>query len=470
MRKLFILLFLLGGCCHRPCPCEMEIDIPNQWESPLTCNMEPSVLEDFVWWDALEDPILNSLIEKASIKNLDLNSAALRILQARLERNGMSGASLPHIDASVSVGELGFNRKILKEALGSCVGSRTANVGFFEAGFDADWEIDFFGVNKHKIGALEARIHASEENYFNLWCTLTAEIARNYIELRGQQKQLQIIQNLIAANQDNVVLTEELVRIGIKNTADRKISEEQFNRMNARKPQVELAIQKSIHRLSILTGLYPSQLVCELTPLAPLPKLPCVLPVGIPTELLRNRPDIRKAEQDLAAAMELEESAIASLYPRFSIKGFIGDISTKCGSSGVYFITPQLLFPLFNSRMLEKDVEMSKTETQIALLEYHKVILNAFEEVENALAALKSSQERKSYLQKALESDEEALYSISDLYNQGFNSYFEVLTIQQALYSSEEELLQINIELLLEYVSLYKSLGGSKWMLLDNCL
>jgi NodT family efflux transporter outer membrane factor (OMF) lipoprotein len=328
-----------------------------------------------------------------------------------------------------------------------------------------EWEIDFFGKTAHEISALKAQEEATQEELCGIWVTLSAEIAKNYIELRGFQQRLQTIQRTIQTQEYAIQLTRELIERGVLNDGDLNRTEAEWSHLKAETPLIELNIDRAIHRLSILLGCAPGDLFECLKIASGLPHLPLEKPIGMPSDLLRRRPDIRKAERELAAATERVGSAIAGLFPRFSLTGFIGDISTNAGSlfkpaSATWFAAPQLLIPIFNSRLLLQDVEYNKISTQQAIYNYQKKVLDALEESENAIASYRYHDERSKHLADAYQKYNKAFEFSQELYHKGVTDYLAVITSAKALYSSEEAVIQAHVDQLLNYVSLYKALGG----------
>lgn len=437
------------------------IEMPCEWHSDVPEGMQRDETDCLLWWQSFNDPLLDSLIERAAAQNLDLSIAAARILEARVEEKGGETNLYPHIDGSATYGHAQYNQKTLDRLLGICRrGSHTRNINFFEIGFDADWEIDLFGKNLHDLKALQAKTESSEFEFMNIWITLSAEVAKNYIELRGLQQSREVITKHIAAQKDTLHLTHSLTYTGFSSNLDQKQAEEQLNRLLAQKPLVELSISKSIHRLSILLGYNPAELFCELEQPAPLPHLPCQKRIGVPSELLRRRPDIRRAERDLAAATEQVGSAIAALFPRISLQGFVGDISALCSGSFTWFGGCQILQPIFNSRLLEQDVTINQLKAEQALYSYQKTVLEALEETENAIASFHFELERNTNLAKAHEASQEAHTLMAQLYENGLKDYIQVQVANQSFLESEDSYLQSQIDLLLHYIALYKAVGG----------
>ncbi len=461
-RYLYLLLLGLGilsGCAVGPKYEPPALEMPCEWDSelPLTQNCG-----DFVWWRALQDPVLENLIEQAYEQNLDLYIVAERILEARAAEKGGKSPLFPHIDGSIACGQVHYDKKVLRKLVGGCKeGSRKGNVNFFEAGFDASWEIDLFGKHLHEFNALKAQTEAAEFEYSNLWVTLSAEVAKSYIELRLLQQRLNTLERNIHDQHETHQLTHDLLKSGISSSFDLKQSEAQLLTLQARKPDIELGIRSAMYRLSVLLGYQPGQFCDGLSEIAELPNLPCLQNIGIPSELLRRRPDIRKAERDLASATELVGSAVADLFPRISLNGFIGDIAAfNSGGFLNSYIGTQTLFPLLNSAMIEQDITINTSKAQQAMYHYQKVVLEALEEVENALASFHFESEKNQRLLEALQANREAYDTLYQLYHLGFKGYLEVLLINKSLLEAEDAYSQSQADLLQHYIALYKALGG----------
>lgn len=455
-RLLLLLHVVLAGCTVGPEYVPPTPAMPCEWHT-VSDEMQANSPDNFVWWEALNDPQLNELLEKAALQNLDLEIAALRILEARTMLKGGKAQNYPHVDASANCGHVQYDKHALNHVLGT---DAKSHFDFFEVGFDAEWEIDLFGKNTHDTNALKAQLEASEESYRDVWITLSAEVARNYIELRSQQQSLERLNKNIDAQNETFTLTKDLSHTGFESSIDQQTAQEQLHVLTAQKPQIELAIKRAIHRLSILLGYAPGALYDELCAATPLPQVPCQKPIGIPSELLRRRPDIRKAERDLAAATERVGSAIAAMFPRISLNGFLGDLGTFGSGGGAWYVGPQLLLPIFNSRLLEQDVNINKIQTRQALLEYQKIVLAALEETENAIAAFHYEMQRNHELSQALQASQDANQLTLQLYQTGITSYLDVLVGTRSLLAIQEAYQESQTAMLIEYIALYKALGG----------
>ena len=256
-----------------------------------------------------------------------------------------------------------------------------------------------------------------------------------------------------------------LENIGQISAIDTGALQEALYQIKQQKPLLDLSIAKSIHHLSILLGQSPHELFEELQKPFPIPCLPTEKTIGVPSELLRRRPDIRKAEKDLAVATERVSSAIAALFPRFSIRGFIGDVSTCIKtllnpSSGTWFAESQLLLPIFNSRLLQQDVDVSKLNRQEAFYNYQKAVYQALEETENAIASFNSDQEKLDLQTLSLYETQKNLDLTKMLYDVRDKDYITVQEKRRSYLTARDNLLQSQVALLMDYISIYKAIGG----------
>lgn len=469
--KNFIPFFFLiiAGCTVSP-PYEPPVmDVPCDWNAPIEEGMDSEPCDWFCWWQSFNDSILTELIEAASLQNLDIQIAESRIMQARMMGLGARASLYPRIDATVNYDYARYDHKVVRKLLGNKCRSHHNHLNFFEAGFDAEWEIDLFGKTQYEVKAAIADVGAACENLRDVMVTLSAEVARNYIELRGFQALLELTDKHLAAQKESIELTKSLYQSGFSGIVDQWQAEEELNILQAERPLLQLSIDKSIYRLSILLGYTPGELISILDPCAKVPELPCYKPIGLPSELLRNRPDIRRAERQLAAATERVGSAVADLFPRISLRGFFGEIATQLTNpSFLFFAGPSLLAPIFNSRSLQQDVDLNQYKAQEACLFYQKTVLEALEEVENSLAEFHYELEKHRRIVSALAKGSEVYEQNLQLYQRGLKNYLDVLVAQRSRVLLEESLLKSQVQLLKTYISLYKALGGG-WGVVDCC-
>ncbi len=461
MKRSLFLLLLLSGCSLQEPYRFPELDIPCEWQTKLPDEEHD---ECFNWWNHLNDPMLSALMLMASEGNLDLQIGMMRVLQARTEANGKYGDLYPRLDGSFNCGHVSFNKKILDSLVRkSCLNN--SSLSFFEIGFDAEWELDFFGKTQYDIAAAKAHAEGIEEDLSGVWVTVSAEIARNYVELRGLQSRRELLLERVEIGSQELTLNEELKSRGLIKTQDLNQLIANQSTLEAELPNLQLNISKAINRISILLGYNPGDLAEYLSCYQPI-DVPCTAPIGLPSELLQRRPDIRKAERELASATEKIGSAIASLFPRFSLWGFVGDISTKGGtlfdsSSFTWGVGPSVVVPIFNSKLLLQDVEYNKLATQEALYNYQKTVLEALEEAENAIAAYSAGETTLDHIRKASQVIQESEAQEAELKAKGVSSTLSLITVRkQALLAKDQEIQEVTSQLI-RYITVYKTLGGA---------
>ncbi len=475
-RELFALAcltpLLFVGCHQAAYQAPSSLGMPPTWHSTLAEGIQCEEIQNqslptnfsssFLWWESLQDPLLNQLISQAATANKDLNLARWRLLESRLANQASLSSFYPRLDGSLTVGQAHYNPKKGTHLLNSKKQHRKAhkNVNFFEVGFDADWEIDLFGYRRHEYKASQASAEASEQEFYGVWVTLSAEIAKNYIQLRGAQLNLTLIEKNRGYAKDRAQLNQSLNQTGFTSLFDYTAAEEQMHILETKKIAFQLEIDQAHYRLAVLMGVMPGELDIDLKSTSSLPLLPDHKPIGLPSDLLRRRPDIKKVERELAAATFKVDSAIAALFPRLSLKGFLGDLGALCKGDFASFIQSQLLLPIFNSQLLEQDVELNKIRVQQALCHYEKTVLEALAETENTLASFHSEIAKSKILQKRLAANLQTKKWTEQLYDQGLKNYSEVLAASDSYLALEEESLQNQINLLFDYIILYKCIGG----------
>lgn len=461
-----ILLFAATSCTVGPAYTPPQITLPKRWhEAPSPVDSDSCHLPS---WDTFDDPLLTALIERAAKQNLDIQVATLRLKEARLIARGSEADNYPHIDASITGGHLYSGKKgILDAFLRKRCHCVKQNVNIVEVGFDASWEIDLFGYLKHEKSAADADSEASEEELTAVHLTLEAEIARNVVNLRALQQRKTLLEQVIILKEESSSLASDRITSGKEDAiAQLKIVQER-QMAKAKLPLLDISIAETLHRLALLAGLFPGELDPLLTAPRPLPPLPSLGSLAIPSEVIRNRPDIRQSERQLAAASERVGSAVASLYPRLSLYGFVGEVGSQLksltnGQGATWFAAPQLLFPIFNSRLLQQDVKMNRLKAQEACIRYQKTVYAALEEVENSLVAQRYEKERYEALSLAKGASEEIVRLTTDLYEAGFVDFSRLLQAQEELLASEVSCLDSEEKLLLTTIALRKAIGAAK--------
>lgn len=453
---------LLGGCVAvGPDYSAPELAAPTRWsETPDAAEAAP-LLEQRAWWQAFGDPQLNALIDEASRSNLDLAQARARIVQARSDLVIAGAARLPVVNASGSVTRSDSSNNTAASAFAANKGPGSV----YLAGFDASWEIDVFGGVRRSVEAAGARVDASIESLHATRLTLFGELARNYIDLRSNQAQLDIARRSVEAQQQTADVTRERYRLGLTSYLDVAQADAQRATTASTIPTLTAAIKQSIHRLAILSGQEPNALKATLSAVRPLPGYTGFAATGLPSELLARRPDLRLAERKLAAASADIGVATAGLYPKFDLTLGLGLQSNDSSrflerSSRYWSVIPGVSLPVFNGGRTTALIEGKRAAYDEALAAYRAAFNTALEDVENALAAYYAEAARRQTLDEAVSASTQAVTLAKDRYRRGLTTFLDVLTAENALFTAERSLSQSKAGLLTDLVSLHKALGG----------
>jgi len=315
----------------------------------------------------------------------------------------------------------------------------------FQAGFDARWELDFFGGVRHTVAAAAAEVTAAEESRRDVMVTLVAEVARRYLELRGYQRRLEVAQSNLRAQRDTCNLIGVRARAGLASELDVARSEAQLARTEATLPELEIPIANLIHRLGILLGKTPEALTAGLQTAAPIPPAPPEVPVGLPAELLCRRPDIRRAEADIAVQAARLGIARSERYPKIVISGLAGRQASDAGGlllglGNFFFIGPSIRLPIFNAGRIREQIKAQDERLNQAILRYENTVRLSLEEVENSLTAWQREGERRVRLDQAVVASRRAVELSLEVYKAGLADFLVVLEAQNALYANEDEL------------------------------
>jgi NodT family efflux transporter outer membrane factor (OMF) lipoprotein len=443
-----VALLFAAGCMVGPDYKPPQYPVPTVWSA--TAATQPVALTN--WWTQFNDATLNSLIARALATNLDLQIAESRVRQARAERGRVAGGFWPGLDAAGS-----YRRQ-------STGGAVPVSGDLYQAGLDAAWEIDLFGGVRRNIEAAEADLAASVEQRRAVLVSLAAEVARNYLNLRGYQQQLAIARENIAAQERSAALTRKRFpafagKLEVAN------AEALVATTRAALPVLESAARQTIFALGVLLAREPDALTGELENAAPLPPTPPEVPAGLPSDLLRRRPDVRAAEAGLHGATARIGVATADLFPKFSLTGSLGTSSTTGSglvnwNNRVYAFGPSISWNLFSAGSMLAQIEAQNEAEQQALLTYRKTVLTALGEVEGALVAYGKEQQHRQALAAAVAANQEAVELATRLYTAGQTDFLNVLSAQRALYSVQDALVQSERSVATGLLAIYKALGG----------
>jgi NodT family efflux transporter outer membrane factor (OMF) lipoprotein len=442
-----------------------QFDSPKNWGETATPAGSAAGVEQAAWWKNLGDPVLDSLIRQAVAQNLDVAQARARIVQARAEVVVVRAGALPALNTAGATTSGYSDSSVLSSAPDTSSSSAVSPYTTYQGGLGVSWEIDVFGGQRRQREAARATLEASTEDFNATVLTLLGDVAKNYVELRAYQKRLAIARASTQSQQENVAVTRERFKIGLISHLDVSQAQAQKASTEADMPTLEASIKQSIHRLGILLGQEPNALKAELEPVRPLPETSGVNALGLPSELLLRRPDLRKAERQLAVASANIGVAEAERYPKFDLTmglGLQGNVlTTFLGLANWYWsVVPAVSAPIFDAGKTRAGVAKKRAVYDESLAKYHATFLTALEDVENALCAYAADDARKRSLQESVLASEEALTLARERYAKGLTSFLDVLSAEKTLYEAQENHCKSSAALILDIITLYKALGG----------
>jgi NodT family efflux transporter outer membrane factor (OMF) lipoprotein len=413
---------------------------------------DPHVLAS--WWTTLHDPALSGLIERAVAGNLDLQQARARIREARARRWAAQGALFPTLEAN---GSATWSRS-------GAHGTPTVSTETYASNFDAAWELDLFGGLRRSVEATQANLEASEEDWRNTLVSLLAETALNYIDVRTYQARLAAAEASLKTQDETYRLTVWRCQAGLGD--ELAVQQARYNLENTRAqiPSLRTGLEEAMNRIAVLLGETPGSIHRELQKPEPIPVPPAQVAVGIPADVVRRRPDIRLAERKLAAQTAEVGVATAELYPKLLLNGSVGLETLSLhnpASSGSWLVSggPSLSLPIFNTT-IRPNIEVQSALQEQALLQYETTVLNALEEVENALVAYAQEQQRRDNLREATAAAQAAATLAQNKYETGLTDFTTVLDAERSLLSFRDQLNQSEGAVTSDLIRLYKALGG----------
>jgi outer membrane protein, multidrug efflux system len=463
------LIFLAAGCTVGPNYQKPDLPVPAGWQEAQQKGVDARSAELARWWSTFNDPLLNSLVERAVGSNLDLRLAEARIREARASRVVTASGAWPTLNVSGSYTRNRASQNgVAVPGEGTVIvpsGGANLDQNFYQSGFDANWEIDVFGRVRRSVEAADATVEATVEDRRDVLVTLLGEVARNYIDLRGFQRQLAVARANLKTQQDTLELTQVRFQAGLASDLDVAQQEAQLNTTASQVPTLESSLKQAAYALDVLLALQPGALWGEVVKETEIPTLPPEVLVGLPSDLLRRRPDIRRAERQLAAATAQVGAAMADLFPRFSLTGIAGLQSVSASDwftrgSRFWSIGPTISWPVFDAGRIRATIEIRNAQQEQALTQYEKSILSAFQDVETALVNYANEQVRYRSLTDAVVANRRAVTMANELYIRGLNDFLNVLDTQRSLYVTESALTQSQATMATNLVALYKALGG----------
>ncbi|MGH6849757.1 MAG: efflux transporter outer membrane subunit [Methylocella sp.] len=425
------------------------------------------------WWAAFRDPILTSLAKRVAAANLDVISATLKLAESRAQLGVTAAAALPAINGDASYQrELLSQNGIVSLAQSALPPGRppfvVPPISIYQPEFDASWELDLWGHVRRQIEAAGAQVEAAKNQRRDMLVSTLAELARDYIQLRGVQAQIAISNENLATANDILQLTKTRAAKGLTTQLDVENAAAEAASIRAQLPGLENQESMEINALSLLLDEPPDSLRRELARAKPVPPAPPRVPLGIASELARRRPDIRAAEAQLHAATADIGVAVADFYPSVKLNAnnaYAGlnalDLKDLWkGSSLQYVLGPSLSIPIFDGGRLKSTLELREIQQQEAAITYHKTVLQAWHDVINTLVAYRTEQRRRARLKDQVDHSRRALALSRARYNNGVIDFITVLDAERTYLQAELQYVQSTVNVSTNLVQLYKALGG----------
>jgi multidrug efflux pump len=451
------LLGLLSGCVVGPDYQMPQTEMPEAFANQAQEGLSTDGVET-LWWRGFQDDQLNRLVVLALAHNHDLRVATARLREARALRSETESDRYPTVTAQGS-----YTRQRSGEAVVPPVSDR--DIELYDVGFDATWELDFFGRVRRSIEALTADEGAAAATRRDVIVSLLAEVARNYAELRGTQNQLAVARRNAENQRQTLDLTIALLEGGRGTELDTARAEAQWQSTLASIPPLETAIKAAMYRLGVLIGQQPTALEAELSEPQPLPALPTLVALGRPENLLRRRPDIRVAERSLAGETARLGVATADLFPRVILAGSVAIQATTFtglaeSGSDAFAVGPGVFWAAFDLGRVRARIRAADARTEAALAQYEQRVLRALEETENSLVDFSRQQTRRDLLRASAQASEKAVELARLRYQSGVADFLTVLDAERSLLVAQDQLANSETRTATALVAVYKALGG----------
>jgi multidrug efflux system outer membrane protein len=418
------------------------------------------------WWNTLEDKQLSALVEQALRHNLDIKIAIATIEEARAVASGSRLNQLPEVTPNASLNRVHESKQ-----------SRFGNFGkvdytSYSAGFDASWELDFWGRVSGQVDADRARLQSAEANLDGVYVTVAAEVARNYIELRGAQARLDIAKKNAENQQQTFEMAQKMESSGRSNGLDLDRAQAQLDSTFAAVPMLEAQVNASMNRLAVLIGQPPDALRKDLRETKPLPTIPSSIAVGDAGALLKRRPDVQAAERELAASVADYNVKVADLYPRVTVDGNVGFVATALGNllrgdAISAFIQPALRWSALERGRVDARIDAADARTRAQLANFDKTVLGALEEVDAGMVNFSREQQRRERLAQSAKSSAHAAMLAKKRFEAGLDSLRDVLDSESRMLAAKDQLAISETQAAVNVVALYKALGGG-WDVAPN--
>ena len=474
----FLILLVLSGCTVGPNFRTPKAAVAPEWIEARDNRVSAASADYRGWWKTFNDPVLNGLIDTAFRENLSLQSAGVRVLQARAQLGIAIGQIFPQTQQAI--GNLQYNRTAEQSGAsaaaassgGTAIAPGGASLHYWQSqiGAQASWEIDFWGKFRRGIESADATLLSTLADYDSTLVTLTADVANDYITIRTAEERIRIARENVVNQQETLKITESRFRYGTVTQLDVEQARTSLLNTQATIPSLTTQLRQAQDALSVLLGMPPSTLGDLLAGASGIPVSPPQIVVGIPADLLRRRPDVRSAELQAAAQSAQIGVAKADLFPAFSLTGSWLFVSTDLGKSKLSDMFkwgsrsiqagPTFAWNLFNYGRITNNVRVQDAQLQQLLLSYRNTVLSAQQDVEDNLAAFLQAQDRADLLARSVASARTAFDLAVLQYREGLKDFTTVLTAQQALLSQQDSLASTLGTISTSLVGVYRALGG----------
>ncbi len=454
-----LVVLLVSGCVMvGPDYTPVKPDTPAAWHSNLAGGLKAGQANPLIltrWWREFDDPLLTDLEAEAGRAKLELREAGARLREARALAGISHAGFFPGLDAGISATKF--------RSIGNTTGGSETEI--YNVAFDADWELDIFGGKRRIIEAAEADLAASRAARRDVLVSLTAEVGINYVDVRTYQARLAAARKNLEAQEHTYDLNNSRYQAGLIDELAVQQSRYNLELTSSQIPRLETGLTAAMNRLAVLLGKQPGNLHDKLARIAPVPAAPAAITVGIPAAALRRRPDIRRAERELAARTARIGAATADLYPKFQLSGSIGLESLRLEdlpewASRLFRIGPSVSWNIFDAGKIRRNIEVNNARREQAMIHYRITVLKALEEVENALTAFVKEQDRMKALTRATEAAGKADEMARNRYQTGLVDFSNVLDAQRSLLSFQDELARSTGAVAANLIRLYKAMGG----------
>jgi NodT family efflux transporter outer membrane factor (OMF) lipoprotein len=431
--------------------------VAERWIDQADPRVKNEPTQDRAWWTVFQDPPLNSLIETACQQNLDLHTAGARILEARARRNIAAGNLFPQSQTATAA--------YLHAQLGKNTGipfPTTFDLG--AAGFNASWELDFWGRYRRTVESADANLGAANEGYGETLVMVLAEVATNYVQLRTFEQRLAFARENVAIQEKSLELTKVRFEQGVGTELDVRQAGTNLEQTRSLIPPLEAGRRLASNRLCTLLGMPPSDLAARLEP-GGIPQAPVGVAVGIPADLLCRRPDVRRAEREVAAQSAQIGIAESDLYPRLAVTGFIGYLANDLsdlfqGNNFTGFILPNLQWNILNYGRIVNNVAAQDAKLQQATLQYQQTVLSAGREVEDALVQFLQAQQQARHLEEAVSDSQRTVELTIKQFEGGITDFNRVYTTQSQLVTQQDQFAATRGNIVLYLIQVYRAIGG----------